>query len=57
VAKAIQTTDPEPPPVGESAGRIDESELEQAQRDPRVADLLVEADAYLSDLERSGRSS
>ncbi|HUB72764.1 MAG TPA: hypothetical protein VL979_01855 [Solirubrobacteraceae bacterium] len=36
---------------------VDEAELETARHDPRVRSFLAEADAYLVELERRGRSS
>jgi hypothetical protein len=38
------------------AAVIDAEELSEAQRDPRVAAFLEEADAYLAELERQGRN-
>lgn len=49
--KAIEHADkPEPAAV------IDAAEFEEASRDPRVRDFLIEADRYLIELERAGRS-
>lgn len=39
-----------------SATVIDERELEESRRDPRVRAFLAEADEYLLKLERQGRN-
>jgi hypothetical protein len=40
----------------DSVCEISAAELERARRDPRVIELLHDADEYLAELERQGRS-
>ncbi len=42
--------------ASEPLGVITAAELEEARRDPKVIAILAEADSYLAELERQGRS-